>query len=132
MRKMVQWLAVASKKVKDGFKDKSYTWRMVMVPKPTIASPLPCILVSIRNGHSKLFFRVRSLEDYYQAFRLTTEEEEKIRLALVEANIEADKIEQGMRVIFEMRNLAPGSSIVRTDTGEIIAEAERIIQEGNR
>jgi len=130
-RNLVQWLTIASRKIRDGYAAKSYTWRMVMVPRPSLQAPLPCILITLSNGHKKIMLRVRSLEEYYEAFRLTVEEEEKIRLALAEANREANQIETDMRLLFEKRRMSPGEKWVNPETGEVIAEAERIIKEGN-
>ena len=131
-KKLVHWLAVVSKRVRDAYSPKNWTWRMLMVPKPTMESPYPCILVSIRNGHSKLFFRVRDLDAYKQAFLLSSNEEAKIIQALSEAQAEADKLEGDIRLIFEKRRLPEGVGLARTDTGEIVAEAERIVKGDNQ
>ena len=126
-KRLLQWLAVTSRKIRDAYDTKAYTWRMVLVPKPTFQSPLPGILVSLRNGHKKILLRVKSLEDYDRAFTLTAEEREKIRLALFEANREADRIEDDFRHLAEKRRQSSDA-----DTGEVMAEAERIIREGKR
>ena len=76
------------------------------------------------------FQRIEILKGVLLAFKLPESARERLSLALVEANHEADRIEQDYKLIFAKRQLAPGGSIVRTDTGEIIAEAERIVRGG--
>lgn len=128
VKKFVRWLSVASKKIKDSYNPKSYTWRMVLVPKPTVEQPYPCILVTLSNGFSKVLLRVSSLEEYDAAFTLSVEERAKIEQSLKEANLEADRIEEDMRLLIAKRSLAAGAKIVNTGTGEVLAEAERIIE----
>jgi len=127
VKKFVQWLAVASKKIKDAYNPKSYTWRMVLVPKPTAEQPYPCILVTLSNGYSKVLFRLADLAAYHRAFDLTLEEEAKITEALGTANIEADKIEEDNRLIYQKRRMVKGAKWVDTATGEVVAEAESIL-----
>jgi hypothetical protein len=127
VKKFVKWLSVASKKIKDSYNPKSYTWRMVLVPKPTVEQPYPCILVTLSNGFSKVLLRVTSLEEYDAAFTLSVEERAKIEQALKDANSEADRIEEDMRLLMAKRSLAAGAKIVNTGTGEVLAEAERIV-----
>src|SRR3989304_1061819 len=102
------------RKIEDPYNRNFYTDLEVFVLKPTIEYPLPCILVSIRNGHQKLFFRVGNVKGVLLAFKLPESARERLSLALVEANHEADRIEQDYKLIFAKRQLAPGGSIVRT------------------
>jgi len=129
-KKIVNWLAQTWRKIYDPYNSKGYTRLTLLVPKPTTEDPLPCILVSIRNGHSKLFFRVSSIAEYKSAFELATEEEERIQEALIQAHKEADKIVNDMKLLIRKNRLPDGVKWVQTDTGEIIAEAERILKEG--
>lgn len=130
VRKFIKWLAVASKKVKDAYNPKSYTWRMVLVPKPTAEDPYPCILITLSNGHNKILLRVTDLAEYDNAFNLSQEERSKIAQALSEATIEADRLEEDNRLIYQKRHLPAGAKIVNTGTGEILAEAEKVLRDG--
>jgi hypothetical protein len=122
----IQKLAWVRKKIEDPYNAKCYIDLELFVPKPTRDNPYPCILVSVRNGHSKLFFRLRDVSDFVQGFSLSRRMKEKLKDGLAEANLEADQIEQDMKLVFRRRHLKPGEKIVSTETGEIIAEAENM------
>ena len=123
-------LAYFTYKIRDPYNKEFYTTLEAFVPKPDAQYPLPCILVSIRNGHQRLFFRVSSVKELLLSFKVPKSARERLSNALMTANHEADRIEQDYKLLFAKRQLAPGGSIVRTDTGEIIAEAERILKKG--
>ena len=128
-RKFLQKLTWFERKIKDPYNPEAYAALELFVPKPTRDHPYPCILVSIRNGHDKLFFRVANVEEYLKAVSISRFTRAKLKNGLISANIEADEIEKDMRLIMQRRRLPEGARIVRTDTGEVIAEAERIIKE---
>ena len=125
--KRIKKLGGFSRNIEDPYNKGFFTHLEVFVPKPDKDNPLPCILISIRNGHQKLFFRVASIDDITNSFRVPRDARVRLQAALVAANIEADQIEQDARMVFAKRHLAEGGKIVRTDTGEILAEAERIV-----
>ena len=120
-------LSWVRKKIVDPFNPNAYLNLEIFVPKPTKENPLPCLLVSIRNGHTKLFFRLRDVVDYSKSLSLSRRDKEKLRLGLIQANVEADEIEKDMRLSFARRRLLPGDKIVNTGSGEILAEAERML-----
>jgi hypothetical protein len=128
-KRFLRLLTMVSKKLHDAYSPKSYTWRMVMVPKPTTEAPYPCILLSLSNGHNKILLRVADLKQYEEVFTLSDEEKASINKALSEANAEADRIEEDMRLLMSKRNLQAGAKIVNTGTGEILAEAEKILHD---
>ncbi len=136
MKEKIRFICLFFKKLKDCYNPKSFTTLSVLVPKPSQANPLPCILVSVRNGHSKLFFRVQDLEAYYGFFKLPRETEIKLSEALTEANNEADRLEEDSRLVFQKRHLPNGVKLIRSDTGQIISEgsaiyeAEEILRKG--
>ena len=138
MKEKLKFLCLFFKKLKDCYSPRSFTQLSILVPKPNQSNPLPCILVSIRNGHSKLFFRIQDLKAYYNFFKLSEETEVKITEAVKEANQEADKLEEDSRLIFQKRRLPEGVGLARTDTGEIVSEnkavyeAEQIIALGSK
>jgi len=117
-------------RIADPYNKTFYTEFEAFVLKPTYSHPFPCIMVSIRNGREKLFFRVIDLKGLRTAFKIPRTASQRLNLALATANIEADDIEKDMKLAFARRRLAFGH-IVRTDTGEILAEADRIL-EGNK
>ena len=127
-RKSLIKLAYFKKQIADPYNANFYTVIEVFVPKPTAEKPYPCLLVAIRNGHQKLFFRVASIKELHSTFSIPKSAKLRLAMALVEANHEADRIEQDYKLLFARRHLAEGGQIVRTDTGEVIAEAERILR----
>ncbi len=60
----------------------------VFVPQPTMSAPLPCILVSIRNGHKELFFRVADVDSFIKVFELSARERRRLIAGLDAANTE--------------------------------------------
>ncbi len=135
VKTLLRKIAWFKRKVIDPYSPSNYVELEVFVPKPDKENPLPCILVSIRNGHSRLFFRCANVKEYLKAFSLSREVRARLQTGLLTANIEADEIEKDMRLLFARRKLAPGDRIVNTRTGEVyaegLAEAEGII-DGSR
>ena len=128
-KKYVVKLAGYVKNIIDPYAPKYSTRLEVFVPKPTEEVPLPCVLVSIRNGHQKLFFRAESLTALKAIFKIPKDARLRIESALITANIEADKIEQRNKAMFELRRLPPGIKLVRSDTGEVLEDVEKYLKE---
>jgi hypothetical protein len=124
----IQKLAWVRKKVQDPFNPTKWVDIELFVPKPTTDNPLPCILVSIRNGHSKLFFRLSDVTGYVRAFSISRRMKDKLNAGLQEANIVADEIEHEMKMLFNIRK--GKATVIDSDTGEILNEAERILADG--
>lgn len=128
-KKYVVKLAGYQKKIVDPYNPKHSTLMEVFVPKPTEEAPLPCVLVSIRNGHQKLFFRAESLNALKSIFKIPRDAKLRIESALVTANIEADRIEQKNKAMFELRRLPTGVKLIRSDTGEVLTDIEAYLKE---
>lgn len=116
-------LAYFTRKIQDPYNKGFFTTFEAFVPKPNAETPLPCILVAIRNGHQRLFFRVASVKELTSAFSIPQSAKKRLAMALVEANHETDRIEKDYKLLFAQRHLAPGGQIVRTDTGEVLANS---------
>ena len=56
---------------------------------------------------------------------------ERLELAITRAGIILVSLLKDLKIIDHAHSLPEGYQLVRTDTGEAIAEAERIIREGN-
>ena len=124
MKKMMQFLVMVRKKIHDSYSPKNYVWRTVMVPRPTLEVPYPCILVSLSTGpKTKVLVRVTSLEEYDNLLRLTEEERVLVQAALFQANIEVDETEAKMRLAWDIsRKVRKGESIINGTTGEVLGE----------
>ncbi len=122
MRKIFRWFAQWYRNWYDCYNPKAFVRLGLFVPQPTNEAPLPCIIVSIRNGHSKLFFRVQNIEEYNAFWQIPPEVEEKLTQGLVEANNEADQIEEAQTLAHQRRRLPAGARLVRSDTGEVVSE----------
>lgn len=84
--------------------------------------------MSIVKGNYRIFLRIGTLDDLMSVFVIPGEYIERLRNGWDLAVKEADIISNHQKKLHGMRNLSPGSYVVRTDSGEIIAEAERIIK----
>ena len=126
-KKILRWLVVLRKKIHDPYSNYA-SYLTTLVPLPTMEAPYPAILVSIKSGEFKKTIRFNTIEAYKVIFSLEEDEEMRLTEALRKANAEADRIEADMKLIFERRRLAPDAKLVRSDTGEIIADAERILR----
>jgi len=81
------------------------------------------------NGSGSAFCRFASLESLKQVFVMPSSFQERVETAIKKANLIADDISNDMRLAMNRRQLAQGGQIIRTDTGEILAEAERIVND---
>ena len=97
------------------------------VYQPTYELPFVSVLVSIANGGGKVLFRCSSLEQAQQRIVIPDEGIERLQLAITKAQGYLEDIQEDLRLILNAHTLEGGGQIVRTDTGEILAEAERII-----
>jgi CHASE3 domain sensor protein len=84
--------------------------------------------MSIVNGGGRTFLRFASLLDLYKIFVIPEEYRERLSKGYEQAITESREIRAKQQALYKMSNLQPGSQVVRTDTGEVIAEAERIIR----
>ena len=114
-------------KVQDSYSPEHFTVFTASVLKPSFEFPVACVAMSIVKGNYKIFLRMPSLEEMVSVFVIPEEYKERLREGYERALVQAGKIEEHQKALYKMSNLAPGSQVVRTDTGEIIAEAEKII-----
>jgi hypothetical protein len=129
----IRKLAGFERNIPDPYNKGFYTHLEMYVPKPTPDKPYPCIIISIRNGHQKLFFRAASLEEIVKDFRVPKDARVRIKAALEVASAECDRLEEDARLLFAKRRLVAGEKIVNDRTGEVLAEAavsefERIVK----
>lgn len=121
---LIRKLGQVDREIRDPFKPEYYTHLEVFVPKPTLESRLPCILLSIRNGHRKLFFRLKNLNAYDRAFNLTGKERKRLVRGLETAWVQSKKIERYTRL---SHNRHPGVS-----ADVMLSEAEKIVRDCER
>jgi len=118
-------------KIGDPFDDRFYSIFTASVLKPSWEYPIASVAMSIVKGNHKLFMRIATLESLYSVFVIPEVYRERLSVAWGEAVTDACNIRDKQRLLHNIGNLEPGSAVVRTDTGEIIAEAERIMRDGN-
>ena len=114
--------------VTDPYNHERYTTFYASVYAPTWERLYPSILLRITSGTGSAFFRASSVEALQRIIVIPTEYVGRLESAIVEAIRLADGIERDMRLAMERRKLPQGAGLARTDTGEIVAEAERIVQ----
>jgi len=115
-------------KLPDPYTKENFTIFTASVLKPSFEYPIASVSMSIVKGRYKVFLRLPSLKDLASVFVIPTEYQDRLRTAYQQALSEAGPIQSHQKALYKMQGLAPGSNVVRTDTGEIIAEAERIIK----
>ena len=113
--------------IKDGFDQSKWTAFTISVFAPSYEHPYASVLVSIANGGGRVLMRLRTVSDAQSLFAIPGEIIDRLNRAVEQGEIEAQAIERDMRLALERRNLPAGTGLARTDTGQIVAEAERII-----
>jgi hypothetical protein len=132
MTRFIKQITWARWKLVDPYMDKYWTNFTLSVAKPSFEYPAPTVLMSIVNGGGRTFMRFRSLDDLRAVFVVPAEYTGRLSDAWTQAVAEANTIQKQLKAIMHVSDLSPGSQIVRTDTGEIIAEAERIIKDSQQ
>ncbi len=127
MGHLIAKLTWVAKEFKDFWHPKNYTRLELFVPVPTRENPEPCIIVSIRNGKAKLFFRVTDLAAYSRFWTVHAEGMARIENALKEAWRQSEQYTEDDRLLHRIHSLPPGSRLVEAETGEIVAQAEGIL-----
>ncbi len=112
---------------RDPYEPKYYTAISCAVMSPTYDRPWASLLVSVANAGGKTTLRFATLEAAQKYFVLSPHCISKMIPALAEANRMADEIEADLRLSQQRRRLPQGVGLARTDTGEIVSEAERIL-----
>ncbi len=114
----------------DCFDTRYRTIYTVSVLKPSFEYPVACVSWSEVKGNYRIFDRFMALEDIQQFHVIPEEYLERLHLAYGEALRQAEAIRKQQSVYHEVAKLQPGTKLVRTDTGEIIADVERFLKEG--
>ncbi len=127
MTKNLKRLSWYRREVRDPYQPQYYTAITCSVYAPTMERPYASVLISIANAGGRVLLRVTDIEAAQRVIWLPLEAIGRLTAAVIKANEQADQVEQDMRVIFERRRLPAGAGLARTDTGEIVAEAERIL-----
>jgi len=84
-----------------------YVKMQIMVPHPSFDNPYPCVFVLIQNATSKLWFRLKSLEDLKAFFGLNEQDLTGLAKALEKAKALAEGLKQGQGIISrELENIS--------------------------
>lgn len=126
-RNRITW---AKWRVFDPFDRERYMTFYVSVYEPTWEMPYASLLIRATSGNGSMFHRFASVDDLLKVYVVPEGYVERLREAIIKAEKIADDIHKDMRLAMNRRQLAKGGQIVRTDTGEILAEAERILSDG--
>jgi hypothetical protein len=89
-----------TKKLQDPYSPKFYTTIELFVPQPTLFSPLPCIIVSIRSVKFKAFFRVADLETLDAVFNIPEQDRQNASVALLKAQKDVSNMETLVKSLF--------------------------------
>ena len=98
------------------------------VARPTFEYPTPVVMMSVVNGGGRVFMRFKTLEALYSVFVVPEAYRGRLEDGMKEAEAEGQKIQAHFRLMMKADESAPGGQIVRTDTGEIITQAEDILR----
>ncbi len=128
MTKFLKAITWARWKYFDPYEPKYFTVFTASVMKPSFEYPVACVSLSVSNGCGKVFCRFASLVDLRKCLVVPDEYIERLNEGYAQAVAESQAIAAKQQTLFRISNLQPGSQVVRTDTGEIVAEAERIIE----
>ena len=129
MAKFLKVITWARWKVVSLLDAKYYTVFTISVFKPSWEFPVACVAMSQRSGISKSFMRFPTLESLQEVFVIPEVYKDRLMEGYAQAVREAREIQAKQKALWKMSDMAPGTHVIRTDTGEIIAEAERIIRE---
>ena len=124
--KQITW---ARWKYYDPFETQYYTVFTATIPKPTFQFPTACAMISISNNGGKVFIRFGSLVELRAFTVIPDEYSERMEEGYRQAVTEAEKIQSQLKMIMEVRKLPPGTSLVRTDTGEILRDVEKYLKD---
>ena len=122
-------LARYRNEVHDPYEPQYYTAITVSVYAPTIAKPYTSVLVSFANAGGRVLCRFKDMAALRKIFEFSPEDNQRLGAAVRQGELLADVIDRDWHLIQERRKLPQGTSVVRSDTGEVIAEAEKIIRE---
>jgi len=114
--------------VQDPIDEEHYTIFTASILKPSWEYPIVCASMAIRKGIKKIFIRL-SYGGLLATFVIPDEYRERLDLGYKEALSIAEYIQSKQRALHRLSNIPPGAKVIRTDTGEIIAEVEQYLKE---
>ena len=129
MTRYIKQITWARWRYQDSNGTKFFTNFTVSIPRPSFEFPAAFAMMSVVGGRGKALIRFTSLEAVRQLFVIPVEYLERLEEGYLTALEEAEKIQTQLKAIMKMRSLRDGDKIVNTGTGEILAEAEQILQE---
>jgi hypothetical protein len=113
----------------DPFKKEQWTAWTVSVYAPTYDRPYVSVLLSVANGGGKCLTRYASLEAIKVRVNIPKDGVERLELALTRAIEIERQVRADLLLLDHSHSLPEGGQIIRTDTGQVIAEAEKILKE---
>jgi len=126
MRVLAWWRKVWA----DPYDGRWYITVSVSIPTPTSEFPVACVLVSFRSSNSRVLCRFTDIVTARKAVVIDEKAIPRLQRAWEEAEKQAQGIQHKLRVM--MAASQPNSVVVDKSTGEIIAEAERIISQTDK
>jgi hypothetical protein len=129
MGQFIKQITWARWRTYDPYDSQYYTVYTVAVPKPSYEYPGACMMMWVTNTKGKVMARYASLQALRQVYVIPIEYEGRLEEGYRQAEAEALKVQTRLRAMIKIDNLQPGARVIRTDTGEVVAEAERIIKE---
>lgn len=111
----------------DPYHSEFWTACTVSIYAPTYEMPFVSVLVSFANGKGRVFMRTKTLDSLPFGIVLPSEGRERLERALTQAQVILNGINDNLRLVMGAQNLEPGARVIRTDTGEVIRQAEEIL-----
>ena len=97
----------------------------VSIYSPTYDRPYVSVLISMANGGGRFLMRTKSLKDAMERVVIPDWGIERLQLAETQAINELEGINRDLRLLYDAKQ--PGAKIINTETGEVLAEAEKIL-----
>ena len=129
---MAQRLSWWRAEYRDPYEPRYYTAVTCTVMAPNLQRPYVSVLITIANAAGMVKLRVRDIVEARSVIAIPDHAAGKLQAAVDKGNRQADQIERDLRVMFERRKLPEGEGLARTDTGEIVAEADKAVAEVER
>jgi len=115
--------------VQDAYDDRYYTVFTCSILKPSYEYPVASVAMSITNAKGRVFIRYASLEALKTTFVIPQEYHQRLHDGYAQASTLAADIRRHQRTLYKLQDLSPDTQIIRTDTGEIINDVERFLQD---
>ena len=106
------------------FESHYFTMFTASVLFPTYEYPYPCLTMSVVAPKYRVLLRFVSLADMQAVFVIPAEYRERLAEGFESAVKESRRIRQRDAAMRKTSDMAPGSQLVRTDTGEVVMEIE--------